>query len=77
MNIVDWDSKYDIIIGHDVLATLGLILDFKDKTITWDEAVAGMPLQGPLSETHQTKFVKSNYNFNLNIQQAIPEHLTV
>jgi Retroviral aspartyl protease len=36
-------EKYDIIIGRDLLQELGIILNFKDITIQWDNAVISMP----------------------------------
>jgi len=29
-------STYDMIIGRDLLGELGIILNFNDKTVTWD-----------------------------------------
>ena len=42
VNVFNSDCRYDIIIGRDVLQTLGVNLDFKDNIMTWDEAVVAM-----------------------------------
>ena len=35
-------GRYDMIIGRDVMKTLGLIIDFKNKLITWGKYHANM-----------------------------------
>jgi len=30
-------TKYDMILGRDLLQDLGILLNFKDQTITWEE----------------------------------------
>ncbi|HSN67194.1 MAG TPA: reverse transcriptase domain-containing protein [Fusibacter sp.] len=47
-------SKYDMIIGREVLSELGIILNFKEQTIEWDEAVIPMK---PETATQATSFV--------------------
>ena len=38
MHVLNDDAmNYDIIIGRDILEELGIIIDFKNKQITWDE----------------------------------------
>jgi len=37
--------KYDLIIGRDLLQALGILLDFKNQTITWDEIT--IPMKDP------------------------------
>ena len=34
--IFEQPCQYDMILGHDLMNELGIILDFKNKTITWD-----------------------------------------
>jgi len=34
--------KYNLIIGRDLLQALGIFLDFKNQTITWDEITIPM-----------------------------------
>ena len=33
---------YDMILGHDVMSELGITLDFKDQTMTWDDLTINM-----------------------------------
>jgi len=38
MHVVDSKTmNYDIILGRDILEQLGIIIDFKEKQITWEE----------------------------------------
>eukprot|EP00957_Ditylum_brightwellii_P079253 6026986-Ditylum_brightwellii.AAC.1 len=39
-------GRYDMIIGRDLLKTLGLIIDFKNKLITWGKYCTNMKLAG-------------------------------
>jgi hypothetical protein len=42
---------YDMIIGRDMLQAMGLIVDFKDNSMTWDDVVIAMktyPKKPPL-----------------------------
>ena len=32
----DADCRYDAIIGRDLMAQIGMILDFKDQRVTWN-----------------------------------------
>ena len=34
--------SYDIILGQDLLKELGFIINYKDETMTWDDATIGM-----------------------------------
>jgi RNase H-like domain found in reverse transcriptase/Reverse transcriptase (RNA-dependent DNA polymerase)/Integrase zinc binding domain/Retroviral aspartyl protease len=43
MHVVPHMGKYDIIIGRDLLQDLGIILNFKDKTIQWEHGSVPMP----------------------------------
>ena len=49
--------SYDMIIGTDLMRELGLKLDFKDLTITWDEAV--MPFKNR-DDTFETGFYQAD-----------------
>lgn len=40
--VFDAPCRYDAIIGRNVLTKLGIILDFKNKTIEWDEKLTPM-----------------------------------
>jgi hypothetical protein len=45
------DMLYDMIIGCDMLRAMGLIVDFKDNSMTWDNVVIAMktyPKKPPL-----------------------------
>ena len=46
---IEWEAhvtkqpmSYDVIMGEDLLRELGLILDYKQETITWEDATVGM-----------------------------------
>jgi len=41
-------STYDMIIGRDLLGELGIILNFNDKTVTWDTDTIPMKERGTL-----------------------------
>ena len=51
-------SKYDIILGRDVMQNLGINLDFEDKVIRWNGSSANM------------KNPQSANNFNYNIEES-------
>ena len=34
--------RYDMILGRDVMSELGIMLDFKDQTMTWDDSTINM-----------------------------------
>ena len=34
--------RYDMILGHNVMSELGITLDFKDQTMTWDDSTIDM-----------------------------------
>ena len=38
MKICHQECRYDMIIGRDLLNELGIVLNFNDKTITWEKA---------------------------------------
>jgi hypothetical protein len=42
-------TRYDMIIGRDLLQALGFIIDFHDHTMTWDEATIPMKEYGKIS----------------------------
>ena len=42
-------SRYDMIIGRDLLQALGFIIDFNDHTMTWEEATIPMKDHGTVS----------------------------
>ena len=42
-------STYDMIIGQDLLGELGIILNFNDKTVTWDTETIPMKDRGTLT----------------------------
>ena len=41
-------SQYDMILGRDLLEALGLIINFYDHTMTWEEATIPMKEYGSL-----------------------------
>ena len=44
VHITEDMSNYDMIIGRDLLHKLGLILNFKDRTVQWDNSIVEMKL---------------------------------
>jgi hypothetical protein len=42
-------STYDMIIGRDLLGELGIILNFNDKTVTWDTDTIPMKDRGTIN----------------------------
>jgi hypothetical protein len=45
-------STYDMIIGQYLLEDLGIILNFNDKTVTWDTDTIPMKDRGTLNTEH-------------------------
>ena len=58
LHVVPKMSKYDIILGRDVMQNLGINLDFEDKVIRWNGSSANM------------KHPQSANNFNYNIEES-------
>ena len=42
--------RYDMILGRDVMSELGITLDFKDQTMTWDDSTVNMKDPDTLSD---------------------------
>ena len=42
VHVTDMNSTYDFIIGRDLLHELGINLDFKDKTVRWNDNIIDM-----------------------------------
>jgi hypothetical protein len=42
-------STYDMIMGRDLLGELGIIMNFNDRTVTWDTDTIPMKDRGTLS----------------------------
>jgi RNase H-like domain found in reverse transcriptase/Reverse transcriptase (RNA-dependent DNA polymerase)/Retroviral aspartyl protease len=49
MHVAKGLEKYDIIIGRDLLQHLGIIINFKNNTIEWDNGIISMPTDSTLS----------------------------
>jgi hypothetical protein len=56
---IEWDHHvdsmlcphcYDMILGRDVMSELGITLDFKDQTMTWDDSTVNMKDPDTLSD---------------------------
>ena len=46
-------GRYDMIIGRDVMKTIGMIIDFKNKLITWGKCHANMkPTNGSVNNSY-------------------------
>ena len=42
VNVFHANCRYDGILGRDALSDMGLILDFQEKTMKWDECIVPM-----------------------------------
>jgi hypothetical protein len=42
--VFETSCRYDMIIGRDMLRAMGLIVDFKDNLMTWDDVVIAMKM---------------------------------
>ena len=42
VHVTDTESRYDMIMGRDLLSTLGITLNFQNESIIWDETVIPM-----------------------------------
>ena len=40
--IFDWGCRYDMILGRNLMNELGIVLNFDDKSITWDGSTVDM-----------------------------------
>jgi len=45
LHVFEQSTRYDLIIGRDLLQDLGILLDFKNQTVTWDEVT--VPMRDP------------------------------
>ena len=51
-------SRYDIVIGRDLLASIGMILDYKKKEFRWDEVTIAMQPPGYWNEVRTNEFLE-------------------
>jgi hypothetical protein len=63
--IIEWQvhvtkatGVYDAVIGRDLLRELGIILNFKDNTVTWDDSTIHMRTN--LSKAATAYFIKDS-----------------
>ena len=59
MHVTKHMANYDVIIGRDILHKLGIVLDFQNKTINWNDYVAQM--KDPLSRADIDYAVLDSY----------------
>ena len=64
------NSQYNMILGRDLLETLGIIINFNDHTITWDEATILMKKYGRILTLH-TADTYCNKIFTTNIKNEV------
>jgi hypothetical protein len=50
VQVVDMKSHYNMILGRDAINQLGLILDFKEKMVPWDEDFIPMQAKSDINE---------------------------
>ena len=50
------NSRYDMIVGRDLMSTLGLDISFKEMSMTWDNAEVAMQEPDWLDTTHVESF---------------------
>jgi hypothetical protein len=50
VQVVDMKSRYNMILGRDVINQLGLILDFKEKMVQWDKDFIPMRAKSDINE---------------------------
>jgi hypothetical protein len=55
-------STYDMIIGQDLLEELGIILNFNDKTVTWDSDT--IPMKDRVTLNTQEALVEVYFTAN-------------
>ena len=46
------ECRYDAIIGRDVLTEMGIVLDFKNQSVKWDDCIVDMK---PFPDRNTTK----------------------
>ena len=63
MNVTNQNSSYDLIIGRDLISELGIILNFQNLTIAWENSVCGMK---PIDCTH-------DINYHIDDPQAVQQ----
>ena len=68
---------YDMILGRDVMSELGITLDFKDQTMTWDDSTINMKDPESLKEIIGTvnDFFWKNDQYETEVLQEASAHL--
>ena len=69
--------RYDMILGHDSMSELGITLDFKDQTMTWDDSTINMKDPESLPDLLDTvnDFFWSNNQYETEVLQEASTHL--
>ena len=58
--IFEAECRYDIIFGRDVLARLGMVLDFNERLMTWDDATVLMRPYSRFINSHERENPEPN-----------------
>ena len=68
---------YGMILGHDIMSELGIMLDFKDQTMTWDDSTINMkdPESLPDLLDPVNDFFWSNDHYETEALQEASAHL--
>ena len=69
------NSQYDMILGRDLLDTLGIIINFNDHTMTWDEATILMKEYGSIPTLHAAD-TYCNEIFTTDIENEVTTRMT-
>ena len=69
------NSQYDMILGRDLLETLGIIINFNDHMMTWDEATIPMKESGSIPTLHAAD-TYCNEIFTTDIENEVTTQMT-
>ena len=74
-------SKYDVILGRDILTQLGIVVNFREQLLQWDDLEIPMPDPSTLMNTTKDLFSMTgewkdaSYDEEANVEDYIPKHL--
>ena len=57
MHVKQMNGHYDVILGQDVLSKLGIVLDFEQQLVWWDNKIVKM---SPTECTQETSYFVNN-----------------
>ncbi len=70
------NSQYDMILGQDLLETLGIIINFNDHTMTWDEATIPMKEYSSIPMLHAADTTYCDKIFTTDIEHEVTTQMT-